>query len=318
MKRRHLNPFAAALTVFELARVYRRFQPDIIHHVALMPIVLGYFACLITGIKRRVNAVAGLGFVFTSGTLTARFTRLVLLPLLAISLSGRRAVVLVQNTDDLATLKRLPFVAKTFHLVRGVGVDTERFSPPDSEPDMQRVVLAARMIWSKGIGDFAEMARRFRAAGNPCRFVLVGGSDDANPAAVSPGKLEEWRRSGCPEWAGHKTNMPEVFRAATLVCLPSTYGEGVPKSLIEAASCGRAIVAYDVAGCREIVQDGSNGLLVPPGDVDSLVAATEKLLKDQNLRTAMGRESRRLAVEVFAEDQVFATIVNIYRNTLDR
>ena len=318
MKRGSLNPLTALMTVFELAGIYRRFKPDIVHHVALMPVILGFFAAGLSGVSRRVNAIAGLGFVFTSTTLKARLIRLAVMPILMISLSGHRSIALVQNEDNVSTLNRFPITPRHFRLVKGVGVNTFEFSPPAEEPVKQRVVLVARMVWGKGISDFVEIARRFRDRGEDCEFVLVGGIDENNPTAVALDQLLEWKESRCPNWVGHKTDMPEVLRCATLVCFPSTYGEGVPKALIEAASCGRAIVAYDIAGCREIVRDGVNGILVPPGHIDKLEVATTKLLNDSTARLAMGRESRRIAVENFSEATIFNKIEAIYDEVLGR
>ena len=312
LKRGSLNPIVAALAVIELAGIYRCFKPDILHHVALLPVIIGYFAAGITGLKKRVNAIAGLGFVFSSRTFKARLIRLILSPVLMISLSGAHAIALVQNEDNLATLRRLPIKPKAVRLIRGVGVNTNDFIPPAMEPVKQRVVLVARMVWGKGIADFVELANRFREKGEECEFVLVGGIDDNNPASVPIDKLMQWNQSQCPKWVDHKADMPQVLRCATVVCLPSTYGEGIPKALIEAASCGRAIVAYDVAGCREIVRDGINGFLVPPGDIDQLEAVTRKLLKDHSTRLAMGRASRLLTINEFSEVKIFTKTEAIY------
>ena len=318
LKRGSLNPITAILAVIELARIYRRFKPDILHNVALMPVILGYISARLSGVSRRVNAIAGLGFVFSSRTLKARLIRVVLMPILMMSLSGARAIALVQNDDNVAILKRLPIPPRTFRLVRGVGVNTNEFTPPAIEPVKHRVVLVARMVWGKGIADFVELANRFRDGGEQCEFVLVGGVDHNNPASVPIDQLLQWNRSRCPEWVNHTIDVPQVLRCATLVCLPSTYGEGVPKALIEAASCGRTIIAYDVAGCREIVRDGVNGFLVPPGDIDELEAVTRKLLRDTPTRLAMGRASRLLAIEEFSEAIIFKNIEAIYGEMLCR
>lgn len=318
MKRRGANPFIAFLAVIELALVYRRFRPDVVHHVALFPVVIGFFAAVLSGVRRRVNAIAGLGFVFTSTALKARLLRIIFVPLLAIALSGRRAVVVVQNEENLLTLRKLTCATKTFYRVSGAGVDIRKFRPPSYEPEKHNVILVARMIWSKGIGDFAEVARRFRKAGKACSFVLVGDTDLGNPAAVPSSQLESWQHSGCLKWTGHESYMPPIFGQSTIVCLPSSYGEGVPKSLIEAAACGRAIVAYDIAGCREIVRDGKNGLLVPRGNIDLLEEAIDSLLADEPKRLAMGKESRILAADLFSNEKVFAAFEEIFRDVLGR
>ena len=150
MKRRSANPFTAFLAIIELALIYRKFRPNIVHHVALIPVVIGFFAAVLSGVRRRVNAIAGLGFVFTSTALKARVLRIILSPLLAIALSGRHAVVVVQNEENLTVLRKLTHTKKIFYRVSGAGVDIDTFRPPAHEPEEKSVILVARMIRAKG------------------------------------------------------------------------------------------------------------------------------------------------------------------------
>ena len=180
---------------------------------------------------------------------------------------------------------------------------------------MPVVLLASRLLWDKGVGEFVEAAGRIKQRGIAARFVLAGDSDDENPASISTRQLDEWREAANVECWGHRTDMPKVFADSHVVCLPTAYGEGVPKVLIEAASCGRPIVATDVPGCREIVIDGSNGILIPVKDVDALVLAICKLLESQELRRRMGQAGRQLVREKFSLDKVIRETLAVYAET---
>jgi len=185
---------------------------------------------------------------------------------------------------------------------------------PAPEPEGPPVVLlASRMLWDKGVGVFVEAARRLADEGVSARFVLVGGCDSGSPTAVPPAALEKWNQEGVIEWWRHRADMAEVFHASHIVCLPTTYGEGVPKVLIEAAACGRAIIATDVPGCREIVLDRQNGILIPPGNPNSLADAIRTLIKDPFLRQNMGEAGRRIALSEFSSEHVIAQTLTLYR-----
>jgi glycosyltransferase involved in cell wall biosynthesis len=197
-------------------------------------------------------------------------------------------------------------------LIRGSGVDIERFAPTPEPVGMPVVMLPSRMLWDKGVGEFVESAQLLKSRGVVARFVLVGDSDPENPAAISVAQLESWRDSGVVEWWGRCEDMPQVLAQASIVCLPS-YREGLPKALLEAAACSRPLVSCDVPGCREIVRHGENGLLVPLRDAMALAGAIEKLLGDPGLRAAMGKRGRSLVEAEFSESLVAAQTLAIYR-----
>jgi glycosyltransferase involved in cell wall biosynthesis len=310
------NPWREMNAIVELFRIYRSWRPDVVHHVALKPVIYGSIAAYLTGVTARVNALAGLGFIFSSTSIRARLLRLVVRPLLAGVLRGERCRVILQNPDDVTVMSHAGIAPKTIRLIKGAGVDPLRFDVRPEPLGPPLVILAGRLLWDKGIGDFVKVAQELRKAGIEARFALVGDSDPANPAAVSIRQLETWHKSGDIEWWGRQKNMPEVFSMATIVCLPSTYGEGVPKVLIEAAACGKPLVAYDVPGCREIVRDGYNGALLPPGDLNGLGAAIRRLLADAELRAAMGQRSRQLAVGEFSDASVHARTLEVYGELL--
>ncbi len=319
LSRTSRNPWHEAQAILELRRVYAAWRPDIVHHVAIKPVIYGSLAARMVGLHAVVNALAGLGFVFSSDSLKAQLLQMLIRPLLKLALGGNRSRVIVQNPDDSRVLADLGLAASDrIRLIRGAGVNLEKFSAGAMPRGRPIVILAARMLWDKGVGAFVDVARALQEGGIDARFVLVGESDPGNPAAVPETQLAQWRSAGVVEWWGRRIDMPEVFLQASIVCLPTTYGEGIPKVLIEAAACGRPIVAYDVPGCREIVRNGKNGLLVPRGDVAGLASAVSTLLADSDLRANMGRKGREIAVEEFSEALVVAQTFDLYRELAEQ
>ncbi|MDP2830250.1 MAG: glycosyltransferase family 4 protein [Sulfuricellaceae bacterium] len=309
MDRRNMNPLRELPTLFRLWRLYRRERPDIVHHVALKPVLLGGLAARLAGVRAVVGAVAGLGFLFSGRGRTPLAARLVkgLLP----GLIGQGRAI-VQNPEDAAMLADCGVAASRIRLIRGAGVDTAWFTPAPEPPGIPLVVLPARMLRDKGVVEFVAAARRLREQGVSARFALVGAPDPANPASVSAAELHAWAAAGAVECWGQREDMREVYAACHVVCLPS-YREGLPKALLEAAACGRPIVATDAPGCREIVRDGDNGLLVPVRDAAALAIALRRLLEDGELRRCMGARGRELAVAAFSVEQVVSETLALYR-----
>jgi glycosyltransferase involved in cell wall biosynthesis len=315
LSRRSVNPLREAAALREIAALYRKERPDVVHHVALKPVLYGSIAARLAGVRGVVNAFPGLGHAFGGGGHPGRRAlRALVSRSLRVALRGSRSKVIVQNRDDGDTLVRARVAPREeLVLIRGSGVDLERFSPrpePEGEP---LVVLPSRLIWEKGVGEFVEAARRLRKR---ARFALVGVPDPENPASVPPARLKDWEREGAVELWGRREDMPAVLAQSWVVCLPSYYGEGVPKSLIEAAACGRPIVSTDMPGCRDVVREGENGLLVPPRDAGALAAAVDRLLRDPDLRLRMGASGRRLAEREFSEAKVAAATLDVYRDVL--
>jgi glycosyltransferase involved in cell wall biosynthesis len=299
--------------VRDLRTLLRRERPSILHLVALKPVVFGGLAALGLRDTAVVNAIAGLGFLFSSETRRARVGRAAAVPLLRMLLGRRQAWTIVQNPDDEAALARRG-IGRPGHvaLIRGAGVDLDEFRPRAEPPGEPVVLYAGRMLRDKGIADLVEAARLLRARQVPFRLELVGEPDADNPASHTAGELEAWQREGLLTWRGRSSRMPEVLAAAHVVCLPTVYGEGVPKILIEASACGRAIVASDWPGCREIVRHEENGLLVPPRQPAALADAIARLLADGDLRRRMGEAGRRIAAGEFSLDHVTAATLDVY------
>ena len=313
LSRRSKNPFVEAGVIRRLARIYRDIKPDIVHHIAVKPVIYGSIAARLAGVPAVVNAMAGLGFLFSSTKLTARLLRPVIRLLFAFLLNNARTIVILQNPDDVEVLCGSGSVdRRRIRLILGSGVDVDVYRYQQESAEIPVVLLASRLLWDKGVGEFVQAAGHIKQQGIAARFVLAGDGDDENPASISSQQLREWHEAGDVECWGRRNDMPEVFAEVHVVCLPTAYGEGVPKVLIEAASCGRPIVATDAPGCREIVIDGSNGILIPVKDVDALVIAIGKLLESPELRTQMGQAGRELVREKFSLDQVIKETLAVY------
>src|SRR4029079_12492403 len=315
-----LVPFGLARTygnpireILALVRLYRRERPDIVHHVALKPIVYGAVAARLARVPAQVNAVVGLGWLFTSAKGVMRLIRPAARWTLALLLRTRASLTIVQNPDDRALLIRSHLPESRIRLIRGAGGDTTGFAPAPEPAGPVCIVLAARMLWDKGVREFVEAARLIRQAGVQARFVLVGDPDHHNPASVPEATLRGWHGQDGIEWWGRRDDMPSVYHAAHIACLPSYYREGLPKVLLEAAACGRPLITTDAPGCREVVQDGDNGILVTPRDAQSLARAIGKLIEDEKLRRTMGKRGREIILKDFSSELVVRETLGIYR-----
>lgn len=313
MSRRGLNPVTDAETFLALLRLYRRVKPDVVHHVTIKPNLYGGLAARLLGVPSAVFAVPGLGEVFSGNPALIRLLRPAIGRALGIAFAHPNCRIIVQNEEDRGQLVRRRMAPPDrIVLIRGSGVDTAKFVPAPIPPGVPVVVMAARLIWDKGVAEFVEAARRLRASGIAARFVLVGASHPSNPRAVPEADLLAWEKEGVVEWWMFRKDMGAVLSSAAVVCLPSTYGEGVPKILLEAAAVGRATVTTDTPGCRDAVVDGRTGLLVPPGDAQALSVALRRLLTDAPLRDAMGAAARERVAAEFDEGEVAARTLAVY------
>jgi len=317
LNRSSYSLFYELRTVRQLRSIYRQVKPDIVHHIALKPVLYGSMAALGERRTQVINAFAGLGYLVSSMSFKARALKQVLWKIFRFLLNRPNSFLLLQNREDrdllVADVGVLP--EKTT-IIRGSGVDIHEFQATAELPGVPIVLLSSRMLWIKGISDFVDAAKLLRARGVNARFVLAGDTDLGSPGAIPREKLQEWQNAGSVEWWGHQQSMPQMLQQATLVCLPSHGGEGVPKALIEAAASERAIVATDVPGCRDIVRHGINGLLVATKNPAALADAIATLLNDASLRAEMGRRGRKIAVNEFSEEKVIQQTLALYRKLL--
>lgn len=315
LSRSGLHPFEELRTLWDLATLYRRVAPDVVHHVTAKPVLYGTFVARLTGVPAVVNAISGLGIVFAAEK--SRKLR-VLQRLVSIgygvALRHPRMRVIFQNHEHRAAfLANRWIAAKDAVLIAGAGVDMQLFAPtPHDTAGPVRVVLATRMLFTKGIAEFVEAAQILRARGANVQMILVGEPDPANLGSVPLETLQRWHDEGAIVYRGRSEEMPAVFAEADIVALPTYYGEGLPKVLIEAAACGLPIVTTDWPGCREVVRDGENGLLVPIRDPEKLADAIERLARDPELRRAMGARGRARAVAEWSLESVVAQTLALY------
>ncbi len=313
MRRSGVNPLQELASLRELWRIYRREKPDLTHHVGLKPVAYGSLIAHVLGVPGIVNALAGLGFVFSSERLFARLMRPAVKRVFSFLLKRRNSRVIVQNERDFEVLTQaLGIASGDVSLIRGAGVDLRLYG--DQAPIIQPplVVLVARMLWDKGVGDFVEAATRIRRMGIEARFALVGVPDPENPTSVPERELRSWHERGNVEWWGYRADVPAVLSMASISCLPTFYGEGVPKALIEAMASSRAIVTTDIPGCRELVAEGRNGILVPPRDVPALCDALVALIRDPERCRQMGIVGRQMVEQSLSLDQVLKETLALY------
>jgi glycosyltransferase involved in cell wall biosynthesis len=311
-----LNPWRDLQTFRAILSAYRKFRPHIVHHIALKPLLYGSAAAWIRHVPAVVNTMAGMGFLFVSRSATARILRTVVEGAMRVLNNRGNTRLVLQNDDDRVLFEKTIAVRSSqIAVIRGTGVDVEEFRPSPEPAEPAIAVFVGRMLWDKGIGELVEAARLLKARGASLKVRLVGPTD-ANPASIPQSTLEAWQAEGVVDVAGPSTDIAGEYARAHIAVLPS-YREGLPRALLEAAACGRPMVATDVPGCREICRDHVTGLLVPARAVEPLADALEQLAGDAALRQRLGRTAREVVVREFAESVVQRETLALYRALLD-
>jgi glycosyltransferase involved in cell wall biosynthesis len=312
------NPFRDLLSILTLIRIYLRERPDIVHHVALKPVLYGAFAAWVARVPAVVNALGGMGYIFISDSLFARIVRVFASAAFRFLMNRPNSHTILQNPDDIALYRdRIGVEPDRLVQIKGSGVDLDVFAVHPEPQGMPVAVCVSRMLWDKGIGELVYAARILKERGAPMRVRLIGPVDHENPAAIPEETLQNWQRQGIVEVLGPSDDIPAAYAAAHIAVLPS-YREGLPKSLLEAAACGRPIVASDVPGCREVCRDGETGLLVPVNSIEPLADALQRLGLDASLRQRMGKRAREMAEHEFSVQSVVAATLDLYRRLLAR
>lgn len=312
--RKGINPFQESETIQGIKRLYEEEKPDLVHHFTIKCVIYGSLAAKELGVKAIINSITGLGYTFLSNKPHIRVIREVVKHLYKKALADTQ--VIFENPDDRQLFLEMDLVQETnSSIVLGTGINTERFKPEPPPNSVPLTILPARMIWDKGIGEFVEAAGMIRESGVKARFALIGNNDTGNPTCIPFDKLSQWQKEGNVEWWGWQEDVATVISMSHIVCLPS-YREGLPKILIEAASCGRPIVTTDVPGCREVVEDGVNGYLVPEKNAEALKDALLKLIEDPEAREAMGKASREIAIQKFSDEIVNNGIYAVYQKVI--
>jgi len=318
LDRRSRNPLTELFSGYALLNTIRKIKPDLIHSITIKPNLYSGFISRFIGDIPVVMSVTGLGYLFIDQSFSTSVIRE--LAKMAYRWIGKsdNVTLLFENWDD-----RKLFLdsgignEKRCIRIPGAGIDLTEYYPSPELDGIPVVMLPSRMLWDKGVMEFVEAAKILKDKGVKAKFVLVGDTDQGNPKAVPSTSLKCWADEGYVEWWGFQENMVNIFSKSNIVCLPS-YREGLPRALIEAAACARAIVTTDVPGCREIVKHGKNGLLVPAKDSTSLATALEKLINEQGMREKMGCMGREFALREYSQERVLSMTLKIYDAILCR
>ncbi len=317
MDRRSLNPIQEIRLLSRLVHYLKSEKPNIVHGFTIKAAIYGAIAGKFAGVPAIINSVNGLGYVFISSDLKARLLRPVVRLMMRFAFSGKTSRVIVQNPADKAQFVTERIVpGSSIDLIPGSGVDCKKFAPLPSQdvPDNRlRVLLPARLLWDKGIGEFVEASRI--ASGRGIRFLVAGEVDGGNPAAVDAELAGTWQQEGLLELLGHVDDMPGLMQNVDVVVLPS-YREGLPKSLIEAAASAKPVITTDVPGCRDVVEDGVSGLIVPVKDSIALADAIIQLAENPDLRRKMGKAGRERARRLFEQKIIVRQTIAVYENAV--
>ncbi|MBO6960224.1 MAG: glycosyltransferase family 4 protein [Prochlorococcus marinus CUG1438] len=315
--RKSVNPIYEFYIFLRIIYFYLKIKPDIVHHIAAKPIIYGSIAAKICKIKSVINAPVGMGFVFSSDSFKAKMLK----PLVKFFLKQfldshygpkRRNKVIFENRDDLNYFIEIGALKPSNAIViRGAGVKLQVISGKRNSKQIPIVALVARMLKDKGIYEFVEAARKLKNEKLNAKFLLVGDIDPLNPTSLDRKTLSAWQSENVIDWLGWVDDVGSILRETDILCLPS-YREGLPKALIEGASYGIPLITTDAVGCREVVEDGVNGFLVPIKDVEELKNKISILINNKDLREKMGKESYKIASSKFASKKINAQTLKVY------
>ncbi len=315
-ERGSLNPVTAGLAAGQLAAILKDERADVVHAIALRGILIGGTAAMMAGIPRRVYAPTGLGLMGARTDAVGRLARIGL-RLTIRALDTRQTRYLFENPDDALLLGLDPEDRARAALVGGAGIDADAFEPAPLPPQPPlRVALVARMLWSKGVDLAVEAVRQARAAGAAVELSLYGAPDPSNRRAIPEATLRAWGAEPGIRWYGSTRDVAAVWRDHHVACLPSRGGEGLPRTLLESAAAGRAIVTTDVPGCRRLVRDGIEGLVVPPDHAEALARGLAELAADPARVARMGAAARARVLDGFTERAVMEAVKALYREAL--
>jgi len=319
LNRRGKNPLKELNIIFNLIKIYKKEKPDIVHNVALKPIVYGSIAALFAAKSYVVNAFAGMGYIFTGNDLRHTALKKFFLTFYKLIFLSHRSIGLFQNSEDQTFLLENNIIsARKSFLVKGSGVNLQKFSfKKEPEDSSIKLVIASRMLWDKGIGELVEASKILHKKNIKFKTILVGLPDPHNPESIDSEILEEWNKLPFIEYLGFRNDVSDIITKSNIVILPS-YREGLPKFLLEGAACGRAIVTTDVPGCRDVVRNNVNGFLVQPKNILQLADALEKLINDKTLRLKFGQAGRKIVENEFSEEIVVEKTLNLYKILLNK
>lgn len=317
--RHSINPFRQLLALFELYKIYKRYHPLVVHQVAIKPVILGSLIAQWCRIPKVINALGGLGYLFTDKKVKTNLKKQLLhytaCRIFHFIFSRPNSTLILQNQDDLQTLIKANCVAPNqVAIIPGAGIDIQAFPVALLPPEPPVIITCiSRMLWSKGIGELVMAAKILNTKISQAKVILYGMPDPENPTSISKKQLQKWHDAGIIIWKGQCQDVAKAYADCHIAVLPS-YREGLPKTLLEAASSGRAIVTTDVPGCREVVKEQENGLLVPPRDSEALANALIFLIENRDLRINMGNHGRKRVEQYFADTLIHQQTIALYNN----
>jgi len=313
MSRRGMNPLSETLTIYSLYKLFKYLKPDLVHLVTIKPYLYGGIAARLAGVGAVVSAVAGLGIVFSKVGFKNKLLKLILYPLYKAAFSHKNQTTIFQNTSDRDLLVNWRVLTlESTSLIRGSGVDLKLY-PYLPEANTTTVIsFAARLLKDKGVLEFVEASRILKQRNVDAHFWLIGDCDFGNNNTVAEKELIGWQQEGLVKWLGHREEISYLFASSNIVCLPSFYGEGLPKVLIEAAACGRAVVTTDHPGCRDAIE-ADTGILVPIKNAEVLADALEFLINNPDKRKSMGAAGRSLSEREFSINKIIDLHMEIYQ-----
>jgi len=311
------QPFISELKmIFRLKSLYRKLKPDLVHHVTIRPVLYGSLAARMARVFTVVNALSGLGFVYMNNTFRNRLIKKILDVMFRTGFKHQNSKLILQNNDDIELfLKRNLIHQNKVVLIKGSGVNVNTFTPSKKSDGKVKVALIGRMLKDKGVEEFIEAAKVLAENGSDAEFHLYGAPYESNPTSITESDIQEWTKNKWLYYHGHCDNISEELNEIDIVCLPS-YREGLPKSLLEAASAAKPIVTTNVPGCRDVVIDGVNGYLVPPKNVELLAKKIHILIENPELRKNFGVKGREMAVKEFSEELVVKQTLDLYRKLI--
>jgi len=303
---------------YNLYRLVNGIKPDLVHLVTVKPVMYGSLVARLLGIRKVVASISGLGFVFIDNSIKAQVIRKIVIYCYRLGLSVKNVSVIFQNPSDLSLFLDHKIVSDSqAFLIRGSGVDLDYFRLTTEPEESPVVMFLARFLKDKGIVEFVEASSIVKASFPSARFVVVGNIDSDNPNSILPADLDRWVKLGLVEDWGYFSDVFSAIRQSNLMVLPS-YREGLPKSLMESAACGRAVITTDVPGCRDAIVSGETGLLVYPRCSQMLADAIVQLLQDGQLRKKFGAAGRLHAESCFDVNSIVSQHLSIYLESIDR
>ena len=300
-------------SLYQLLSIYGREKPDVVHHFTIKAVIYGMIAAKLARIPFQINAITGMGYLFTGDQARSSLIRRVAVFCLQMLLSGKNCRTVVQNEDDKAALLNFGISRSVpLFLIPGSGINLEKFTPSViKNTGNVKILMASRILIDKGVREYVAAARKILALREDVEFLLAGTPDPGNPSSIEIEEIETWRDIKGFEYLNYVENIKELLDLIDIAVLPS-YREGLPRSLLEASACQLPCVASDVPGCHDVVDDGVTGYLVEPKKTDELALAMERLIDDPNLRKRMGVAARERVSKLFSEEMVIDKTLEIY------